>query len=124
MVNKPSPELMAIYRRAALEREEQRRQQNAARRQGALELAHRAAELLKESYGATRVVVYGSTARGDGFNSDSDIDLMAEGIPPALFWRAWNAIDALDAGFEVNLVDWEDATPALLENIAREGITL
>jgi hypothetical protein len=36
-----------------------------------------------------------------------------------LFWRAWNAIDALDAGFEVNLVDWEDATPALLENVAR-----
>lgn len=90
----------------------------------ALELARRAADLLKREFGAKRVVVYGSTAHGRWFHGDSDIDLMAEGIPAELYWRAWNAVDALDPKFEVNLVDWEDATPALRAAIERDGIVL
>jgi predicted nucleotidyltransferase len=90
----------------------------------ALELARRAAEVLKREYGATRVLVYGSTAHGQWFNSRSDIDLIAEGIPAESYWRAWNAIDALEPDFEVNLVDWEDATPALRAAAEQEGIVL
>jgi predicted nucleotidyltransferase len=117
-------EQMAMYRRTALLREEEREQYAAARRAEALEIARRAADLLKREFGATRVVVYGSAAHGRWFHSDSDIDLMAEGIPAKLYWRAWNAVDALDQRFEVNLVDWEDARPALREAIEREGIIL
>lgn len=117
-------EQLAVYKRTALEREKARKEADAERRIAAMEVARQAAVLLKSEYGATRVVVYGSTAHGYWFNSESDIDLIAAGIPPKLYWRAWNAIDALTPEFEVNLVDWEDATPALLESVEREGIAL
>lgn len=86
-----------------------------------MEVTREAAALLKSAYGVTRVVVYGSTAHGYWFNSESDIDLIAAGIPATLYWRAWNTIDALTPEFEVNLVDWEDATPALLESVHTKG---
>jgi predicted nucleotidyltransferase len=117
-------EQMAMYRRTAFLREQERQRYAAERRAEALEIARRAADLLKREFGATRVVVYGSTAHGRWFHADSDIDLMAEGIPAKLYWRAWNAVDALDQKFEVNLVDWEDARPALRDAIEREGIIL
>jgi uncharacterized protein len=119
-----SQEQLAVYKRTAREREEARKEADAKRRTAALEVARQAAALLKREYGATRVVVYGSTAHGYWFNSESDIDLIAEGIPAKQYWRAWNAIDALTPEFEVNLVDWEDAKPALLESVEREGIEL
>ena len=124
MIKPYSQEQLAAYKRTAREREQARKQADAERRLAALDVAHQAAALLKSEYGATRVVVYGSTAHGCWFNSESDIDLIAAGIPAKLYWRAWNAIDALTPEFEVNLVDWEDATPALLESVEREGIVL
>ncbi len=124
MIKPYSQEQLAAYKRTAREREQARKQADAERRLAALDVARQAAALLKSEYGATRVVVYGSTAHGCWFNSESDIDLIAAGIPAKLYWRAWNAIDALTPEFEVNLVDWEDATPALLESVEREGIVL
>jgi predicted nucleotidyltransferase len=124
MTDLPSPERMAIYRQTALRREQERRAADAQRLYAALQVAQHAAELLKQEYGATRVVVYGSTAHGIWFGRESDIDLIAQGIPAELYWRAWNAVDALAPDFEVNLLAWEDATPALLESVEREGIVL
>ncbi len=131
MTEPVSAEKKALYRRAALEREEARRQAGSVRRQAgsvrrqaALAVAQQTAALLKQNYGATRVVLYGSTAHGRWFHDDSDIDLAAEGIPADSYLRAWNAVDALTPDFEVNLLDWGDATPALLESIEREGIPL
>ncbi len=124
MIKPYSQEQLAAYKHTVREREQARKQADAERRLAALEVARQAAALLKNEYGATRVVVYGSTAHGCWFNSESDIDLIAAGIPAKLYWRAWNAIDALTPEFEVNLVDWEDATPALLESVEREGIVL
>lgn len=124
MIKSYTQEQLAAYKRTALEREKAAKQADAERRTAAMEVAREAAALLKSAYGATRVVVYGSTAHGYWFNSESDIDLIAAGIPATLYWRAWNAIDALTPEFEVNLVDWEDATPALLESVEREGVVL
>jgi len=119
-----SAEQLAAYRRTALAREQARRQANAERRIAALAAARAAAALLREQYGATRVVLFGSAAHGYWFNEESDIDLVAERIAPDLFWRAWNAAEAIAAGFELNLVAWEEAKPALREAIEREGILL
>jgi predicted nucleotidyltransferase len=124
MSERPSQEQIAVFRRAAVQREEARREAAVARHTAALAVARTAADLLKRDFGARRVMVYGSTARGLGFHADSDIDLVAEGIPAEFYWRAWNAVDALDPAFEVNLIDWEDATPALRADIARDGIEL
>lgn len=115
---------MAVYKRTALARERARRQANEKRRTAALAVARAAAALLREQYGATRVLLFGSTAHGYWFRAESDIDLAAEGIAPDRFWRAWNAADALAPEFEINLVAWEEATPALREAIEREGVLL
>ncbi|MCS7260287.1 MAG: hypothetical protein NZ765_05850 [Anaerolineae bacterium] len=48
-------------------------------------MAQAAAQLLKEQYAATRVVLYGSALDPRRFGQRSDIDLAAEGIPAADF---------------------------------------
>ncbi|MCS6845396.1 MAG: nucleotidyltransferase domain-containing protein [Caldilineales bacterium] len=117
------PEL-SVYQRTALAREERRAQARAARRQRGLEVARQAAALLRDRYGATRVVLFGSAARGRGFGEGSDLDLAAEGIPAKAFWQAWAALDTLDPTFEINLVAFEEATPSLLAAIEAEGMEL
>ena len=119
-----SPDQMAVYKRTALAREQARQEASTRRRATARALAEKAAALLRGEYGATRVLLYGSTAHGLWFTADSDIDLAVEGIAAARFWRAWSAVNALDPAFEISLVDWEDATPALRAAIECEGIPL
>lgn len=119
-----SPERMAEYKRTAREREAARRQQLAERENEARAVSQAAARLLKVEFGATRVVLFGSLARGSGFHSGSDIDLAAAGIEPHLFFRAWAALDQLAAGFEVNLIDMRDTSERLRQIIAVEGIEL
>lgn len=117
-------EQIARWQRTARRLEEERRRANAARREAALAVAAKAAALLREQFGATRVVLYGSTARGVGFGPDSDIDLTAEGIAPERYWHACAALDYIDPQFEINVITFDTATPALLENVDREGIEL
>ena len=58
--------------------------------------------ILRE-YGAKRVVLFGSTARGDE-RPGSDVDLACEGLPPGRFFEAWGEL-LLFTGREVDLVD-------------------
>ncbi len=68
---------MAEYRATARRRAEERRLALAARRERGLAVARSAAALLKEQFGATRVVLFGSTTSEDAFWEHSDIDLAA-----------------------------------------------
>ena len=90
-----SAEQMAVYRRTALARERARQEANAQRRAKALVLAGTAA-LLRQQFGAERVLLSGSTMYGYWFTAESDIDLAVEGIAADQFWRAAAAVDALD----------------------------
>jgi hypothetical protein len=63
-------------------------------------LAGRLAWLLVEKYGARRVVLVGSLARGE-FGAGSDIDLAAEGIPDDSFFRAGADLEAAAGGLHV-----------------------
>ena len=87
-------------------------------------MARQAAALLKKQFAAQRVIAYGSLVHGHWFHAHSDIDLAVEGIAPAQFWLAWATLDPLAAGFEVNLLALETATPALHSVIEREGVNL
>ena len=82
--------------------------------------------MLKERYGATRVVVFGSLARDTGFTPWSDIDLAVWGIEPEDFYLA--AGTAMDIGLEkdtrVDVIDSTDCGPDFLLDIEREGIDL
>ncbi len=119
-----SAERMETYKRAARERETKQKLAAVERRASAWTVARQAADILKKEFGASRVVVFGSLAHGAWFNSRSDIDLMAEGVPPDAFWRAWCALDRLGSQFEIDLVAAEVVAGRLREEIEREGIEI
>jgi predicted nucleotidyltransferase len=91
-------------------------------RAAAWETAHAAARILKQEFGAARVVAFCLLARGARFHPRSDIDLAVEGIFPAAFWRVWCALDRLASPFEFDLVPTETASDRLCEEIARDGV--
>lgn len=83
-----SEEDMAVYRATARRRLEQEEKELAVRRERPWETARRAAKLLKEDFGAQRVVVFGSLLRPKCFNKWSDVDIAAWGIGPEDTFRA------------------------------------
>jgi predicted nucleotidyltransferase len=89
----------------------------------ALAIARRLAQVLVDRYGAGRVLLVGSLARGD-FGLGSDIDLAAEGVPDDRFFAAGAELEALAGGFRVDLVPLESATAAFRERAAAEGVVL
>jgi predicted nucleotidyltransferase len=119
-----SPEKMEQYRRAARMRETEQRQAMVQRREAAWAAARQAASLLKEQFGATQVVAYGSLTHGAWFNARSDIDLLAVGIPPDKFWRAWAALDQISSEVEIELVAETELTDSLRAVIERDGVEL
>lgn len=87
-------------------------------------VARAAAKVLREQFGATRVVAFGSLAHRDGFTLWSDIDLAAWGISPGAFYRAVAVVTGISPEFKVDLVAPEDCQPTLRRVIEREGIVL
>lgn len=111
------------YIRAWRERWRRQREADAAAARTARETAERLARHLRDVYGARRVVLVGSLARGD-FRVGSDIDLAAEGIPDSKFFRAGADLEEAAGGLQVDLVPLESANPAYLADVARDGIVL
>jgi uncharacterized protein len=89
----------------------------------ARQIADRLARRLHEEFGARRVVLVGSLARGQ-FGIGSDIDLAAEGIPDEVFFRAGADIEADADGLRVDLIPIESANALFLADLAREGVVL
>jgi len=87
-------------------------------------LAHTAAQLLRERFGATKVVAFGSLIHPESFNIWSDVDLAAWGIPDNQFYQAVAAITGISQDFQVDLVDAENCRPTLRRSVEREGINL
>ncbi|MBN1219494.1 MAG: nucleotidyltransferase domain-containing protein [Anaerolineae bacterium] len=119
-----TPETMAVYRATVQRRRKVEEQAHQQRQQLAWQLARRAAALLKEQFGATRVVVFGSLIHEDCFTPWSDVDLAAWGIALEDTFRAMGAVMDLSREIEINLVDINACRPSLLATIEQEGITL
>jgi len=117
-------EEIALYRAAARQRKAREDQALAQRIERAWALARQAAALLKEQFGATRVVVFGSLTREETFTPWSDVDVAAWGIRMEDTFRAIGAVWDLDSEIEVNLVDVNIARASMLRSIEREGIDL
>jgi len=99
-------------------------EQVAERWERAWEVARAAARVLRQKFGATRVVVFGSLIHRAWFTLWSDIDLAAWGIPPDAFYRAVAIVTGISPEFEVDLVAPEDCRPTLCQVIEREGVDL
>ncbi len=115
---------MALYRATARRQAKQERQAQLQRAERARGAAYESARLLKEKFGARRVILFGSLARSDYFHLRSDIDLAVEGVSPQNFWRAWAALDTVAPEFEFDLIDIETAPAALRQQIEQEGVEI
>ena len=96
----------------------------AARRDRAWEVARAAARLLREKFGAKRVVAFGSLAHRAWFTPWSDVDLAAWGIAPDKYFKAVAAVMDIRSDFEVQLVDVDCCFQKLREVIEQQGIDL
>lgn len=119
-----TPEEMAVYRATARQRAAQEMRQVARRQEHAWDLARTAARLLKEEFGAARVMVFGSLVHAGCFTRWSDVDIAAWGIRPEDTFRAMGAVMDLDAEVTLSLMAVEACRPALRAAIEREGIEL
>jgi uncharacterized protein len=106
------------------QREASRESSLKRRHDRAWELARTAAELLKSSYGAKRVAVFGSVAQLNLFHSGSDLDLVVWGLDPGVYFRAVGQLQALDPIIQIDLVMFEEAPESLRGMILKEGVDL
>ena len=79
-------------------------------------------ELLRH-YGAKKVKLFGSLARGN-LHSRSDIDLAVWGIPASEFYRAVAFATGFSKTWKVDLVDGDDCGEILSEILQQEGVEL
>ena len=87
------------------------------------ELYGRLAELARR-YGARRLVLYGSRARGD-HRYNSDVDLAVYGMPEENEGAFGMDCDELPTLLKLDIGQIrEGMTPAFLENIEKDGVTL
>lgn len=119
-----SPEKIALYRTTAQERRQREQPELKRREQEAWRVARQAAQLLRAEFKVTRVVLFGSLARQQGFTRWSDVDIAAWGIAPEDTFRAMGSVMDLGSEIAINLVDVNTARPALLASIARDGVEL
>ena len=98
--------------------------QTAERQEQAWELARIVASLLREEFGAKRVVVFGSLVDSNWFSPWSDIDLAAWGIPVHQFYRAVGAVTGISQDFRVELVDPDNCRQSIRQSIECEGVDL
>ena len=94
------------------------------RRVDALLVAKNAANILREKFGAKKVVAFGSLADKGCFNYWSDIDLAAWGIAPDVFYSAVAAVTGLSPVFRIDLVDPDTCRQVIKEAIQKQGIEL
>lgn len=92
------------------------------RRQRPWDDARKAAEVLKQEFGASRVVLFGSLLHPELFHSRSDADLAAWDVEH--YFRAVARLIDLDPEIGINLVAIEDASPGLRAVIEAEGVEL
>jgi predicted nucleotidyltransferase len=90
----------------------------------AWQLARRAAAMLKEQYGVSRVVLFGSLIHPDRFTVRSDVDLAAWGLTSANWLKAIGAVRNLSREIELNLVDVSTCSSELLAIVEQEGLPL
>ena len=123
MIHPPSGKLSAFVATARSRRSE-RRARAAARRERGWSVAHRAADLLRRQFGATRVLAFGSLVHAGAFHARSDVDLAVWGLPAESYLRAVAAVNDLPEAFGVDLLEAERCGSALLGAIEREGVEL
>lgn len=119
-----TPRQLQQYRQTAHHRQSLRGALVKKRMDAGWQAARKAAKLLREKYHATRVVVFGSLLSESRFTPWSDVDIAVWGLSPAQTFRAIGAVMDLASSIEINLVDVNTCSAALLQSVEREGVEI
>jgi uncharacterized protein len=92
--------------------------------QSAWQEARKACAILKNEFGAGKVLVFGSLTDPSSFDENSDIDLAVLGIPDEKFYAAVGAVTNLVRNFKIDLVDIADCKEYLKKEIEKDGIEI
>ena len=87
----------------------------------ARKVARRAATILRKKFGVKKAVLFGSAASPSLFHSRSDVDIAVWGLTDVTYYRAVGVLQSLDPELGVDLIAFEEASPALQEVIRRDG---
>jgi predicted nucleotidyltransferase len=120
-LKKISPEAMAAYRRTARLRAAAHTERRRQRLKHGLEVARRAAALLRECFQVEKVVIFGSLLRPEHFSEHSDVDLAVWGLADQDYLQAVAAVTALDPEITVDLIAVEQAPLPLRQRTEQEG---
>ena len=115
------PESLERYRATAFRRRSLEQQDLALRKEQAWLLAKHAAVILKEHFGATRVVLFGSLVHGNWFTLTSDIDIGVWGLTPDKYFMAVAKLQDLSLDCTIDLVAMEHCRAGLKEAIMAES---
>ncbi len=119
-----SAEELEAYREGFRRRQAEAQAARERLRERAWRVARRAAAHLRERFGARRVVLFGSLARGDPFDEHSDVDLAVWGVDEWDYLRAISHLLDLDPLISVDLIRAEEAPPSLMAVIEEKGTEL
>ena len=92
--------------------------------QAGIAQAKELAATLKAEFGATKVVLFGSTLSARSFNLRSDIDLAVWGLPCKDYMSALSRLFCQSEAFDVDLIRIEEAPDSLKDYISSEGVTI
>ncbi|MDB9529185.1 nucleotidyltransferase domain-containing protein [Oscillatoria sp. CS-180] len=109
---------MQPYIETARRRQQQQREKLRQRRLHGLRVAQEAATLLREAFGVSHVVVFGSVLDETAFHGQSDLDLAVWNLDPEHYFAAVAQLLALSE-FSIDLVPVELASPPIRAAIAQ-----
>lgn len=118
-----APEDLERYRLTFRRRQAEREVWQRSRQQQGQQIARQAAQLLKQSFGAQRVWLFGSMLTPERIRAESDIDIAVEGLADERYLEALGQLLDL-SDFSVDLVQVEYARERLRSAIARKGVLL
>ncbi len=115
-----TPQEIAQFKHTMDQRQARYQHQVAQRYQAAQPVVQRATQLLRQTFGATQVILFGSLLDPQRFHLSSDIDLAVEGLAPLDYFTAVAQLQDLSP-FKIDLVRLERCKPSLKAAILAEG---
>ena len=105
MDSRISAEQMEIYKRTARSRLQSEKALIEERRTRAWELARKAADLLRQDFHVSQVLVFGSLIQEGRFHLSSDVDLAVWGLNSGNWLRAMSAAHELSDDISLSTAD-------------------
>jgi hypothetical protein len=107
----------------AMRQDEESRTVDADRKAEWWAVVRRVAALLREKHGAGRLTVIGDLTRPAPLNAWSDVTLVGWDLPD-IPWEFHREVSKLAPGIDLDVIEYERATPAQLQEIEETGVEI